>query len=161
MVRHNRQPFAFWINLFGCVMCVFFFPHFSFFSSKWLFLCSSQPHGSLSIGVLLFLMRCLAPRRASVCVWVRARAPLFLVCGAHSLVDVVSANDSVAVIAIIGFFVCCAHSLSLYRWRRRLKVCGGRRGIPRKKPPNDDDVAGKKCTTLAVVTVVLCWYIYI
>lgn len=53
-------------------------------------------------------------------------------------------------------------TLLLLNWcrRRRLKVCGGRRGTPRKKPPNDDDVAGKKCTTLAVVTVVLYTVIY-
>lgn len=61
-------------------------------------------------------------------------------------------------IVLVCMRVRCALILFLHFFqnrcrRRRLKVCGGRSGTPRKKPPNDDDVAGKKCTTLAVVTV--------
>lgn len=73
MVRHNRQPFAFWINLFGSVMCS---PHFSFFHQV-VTATAAAAVLSLSMSVLL-LMRCLSSN--GVCLCVSARALSFFLC---------------------------------------------------------------------------------
>lgn len=129
MVRHNRQPFAFGSIYLAAVMC---FPHFS-----------------LDIHFLRLLTRRADARFSFSCSHSLAPGDVVVVVVAQQWLSGSLLSQSLV------FF--CVWPLT--RWRRRLKVCGGRRGIPRKKPPNDDDVAGKKCTTLAVVTVVL--YIFV